>query len=622
MEDWKDVFRSEMRWSSKSQEPCYAASTEKASDENQSAHRSLIPQREEFRLVILHPSPDYSSPIECSLKHAAFKENVPYEALSYVWGDQSKPKSVTLDGMKQKITINLEEALLHLRKPSEARTLWIDALCINQNDITERNQQVALMKQIYTSCTIDLVWLGRSNEDLERGFEIAGKLEHGHLFKSRDPSRLDQFHLKKLRQQEWRSLAMVFVDLDVWNRVWVMQEISCAPRVVLILGRKTLDWEILAGFLGRNNHSDAFHSAFHHTLYERDAVSTFSGIQVIEHQRDIVRSMRNGYTSKLLDVLARFRYTRATDPRDKIYGLLGLASDTMGVGVDYSKSVRDVFVDIFRAYTDTTQNLDLLCQSQWGVSDVSISGERLPSWCPDFSRPGETVLLFAQRSIFGAGKQHCHIPCSVDTGYQLKLEGIRLGAVSSLYSPSSVHQSRSNESAAFGIMAELVLKGEPYDIRNTYEPTGENTSQAFWRTILADCKIHPTKRLDASDIDVIGGYIDYFQEWEENRQGYRLSNNANDAMMWKMMQDWKFALNEYGFYCMIPKSSQLGDMIVVLDGGKVPLVVRPIAKNPTGGSAEQCYKVVGTAYVHGFMDGQAMKWEEEGKLESGSFCLV
>lgn len=184
-----------------------------------------------------------------------------------------------------------------------------------------------------------------------------------------------------------------------------MQEISCAPRAILVLGKETLDWDIISGFLHSGNYPDAHHGAFGHDEYESRIMETFTGIQVIQHQRGIVRDMKAGYHSKLLGVLARFRFTEATDRRHKIYGLMGLASDILGVCVDYSKAVRDAYIDLFRTYVNTTQDLDLLYQSQWGVSNKSNLQKGLLSWCPDFSCPRDAVLLLAQRSIFWAGNK-------------------------------------------------------------------------------------------------------------------------------------------------------------------------------------------------------------------------
>lgn len=142
-----------------------------------------------------------------------------------------------------------------------------------------------------------------------------------------------------------------------------MQEIACTPKFVLVLGTETLDWDVIARSLDSRNYPDAYHAPFNYNRYEYLIEETLTATQVIEHQRGIVCERETVYKSKSLEILARFRFAKATDLRDKIYGLLGLASDTLDVRVDHSRSVRDVYIDFFRTYVDATRDLDLLCQS-------------------------------------------------------------------------------------------------------------------------------------------------------------------------------------------------------------------------------------------------------------------
>jgi len=142
-----------------------------------------------------------------------------------------------------------------------------------------------------------------------------------------------------------------------------MQEIACAPKVTLVLGMETLDWDRIARFLDSGDYPDVYHGPFHHNDYDAYINRVLGRVQIIQHQREIFHKIKDGHESKLLDVLARFRLAKAINPRDKIYGLLGLATDTLGVKVDYNKSSREVCMDLFQTYVNTTQDLDLLCQS-------------------------------------------------------------------------------------------------------------------------------------------------------------------------------------------------------------------------------------------------------------------
>ncbi|KAK4108984.1 HET-domain-containing protein, partial [Canariomyces notabilis] len=86
-----------------------------------------------------------------------------YEAISYVWGDETFPQPILVNGRFLAIRRNLHNALYHLRHPRESgrrRTLWVDALCINQSDMHERNHQISLMRNIFSNARQVIAWLG------------------------------------------------------------------------------------------------------------------------------------------------------------------------------------------------------------------------------------------------------------------------------------------------------------------------------------------------------------------------------------------------------------------------------------------------------------------------------
>jgi hypothetical protein len=118
----------------------------------------------EIRLAILQPGTEADS-IEIILQHTCLDQNLVYEALSYTWGDGSITTSISVDEKMFQVRKNLESALRHLRQVKECRILWIDAICIDQSNLQERNQQVGRMREIYQMAKRVLVWLGPRADD-------------------------------------------------------------------------------------------------------------------------------------------------------------------------------------------------------------------------------------------------------------------------------------------------------------------------------------------------------------------------------------------------------------------------------------------------------------------------
>lgn len=120
-----------------------------------------------IRVLLLEPGVR-ADPITCTLETVELNEHAEYEALSYVWGDESKRKPVRVNGTEITVTENLETALWYLRDPTAQKRLWVDAICINQTDDAEKAIQVGMMTEIYASTSQVLVWLGPEQGESDR----------------------------------------------------------------------------------------------------------------------------------------------------------------------------------------------------------------------------------------------------------------------------------------------------------------------------------------------------------------------------------------------------------------------------------------------------------------------
>jgi hypothetical protein len=618
-------------------------------------YHALDPNSLEFRLMELLPSQDFESTIECRLFHHDLRRKPEYEALSYVWGNPDFDKLILLNSQVFHITASLEIALRYLRSRSESRILWVDAVCINQNDEEERSSQVRLMRDIYQECNHDLVWLGpypgnvygleSASKAFERGLRVMEAIQQfdvttvpdiiddqelwGEVILStrdemnKNPNLVSVATYRNgwaLDGNDVRSLSLVLHDSEVWSRVWIMQELSLAPEIVLVGGHSTLRWQAVSNFLGNTQYADAFHGPFGHHIVKIMA-RLFEHVQIIEHQRKILRNTASGFTSTLLDVLARFRYTRATDPRDKIYAVLGLVAEPHTIGVDYSKTTCEVFQDATIQLINNTSTLDILCQSPW--TDVRNSRiQELPSWVADFTGPAANISLFAQRSIFCAGDTACEVPCQVDNG-ALRVTGACVGRIGSKLGEARLCQknARSYDRSDLPRVWMQTHFGSQLlgDDNGTY-CTGEPRLQAYWRTLVADCRCYPIRRLreNQGEIEGQGAVFEAVLRGEEHH--YRLNDLDCWSMAKRMLPHWTFTTSDTGLYLLVTEHLEQGDVIAVLSGAKVPVVLMPI-EGSTGDTYAR-YEFIGTAYVHGLMDGEAKSWAEEGRIEMQDFYLV
>lgn len=193
--------------------------------------------------------------IHCTLEHVSLQDDclLDYEALSYCWGNAAARAQVLLDGRVVDVPESSEEALRNLRLPKKDRTLWIDAICINQSDDEERGSQVALMGEIYRSATRTAIWLGEADDTTELAMEAIDILLqqlrqesglHGSLkaflYDARGvvrsstteiPSSCDSEALQILFRKPW------------FSRLWVVQEAILGRQAICYCGKYQVDWK-------------------------------------------------------------------------------------------------------------------------------------------------------------------------------------------------------------------------------------------------------------------------------------------------------------------------------------------------------------------------------------------
>ncbi|KAH7239838.1 heterokaryon incompatibility protein-domain-containing protein [Fusarium solani] len=371
-----------------------------------------LSEEKSIRLLYLAPAESIDDPIECHLEVVTLGQHPPFEALSYCWGDNNPVREIKCNGETFKVTENLCHALRNLRNGHTQRALWIDALCINQLDLGERRLQVPLMGDIYSQATNVLIWLGPdpTSDSIYHVFELAerlptlGKLRMGpkwtEFVQTTFPGSQEAKIVSNAQSESSESPDTTFPALTQemldgivatlrrpwWARTWTIQEQSVSANAIIMCGKLSASWQVFKKVFvmamtetirtqGHNIESNS-------STLAMDEMNTMAYTRLIFDRR----REQGGYKmpSELGDLLINYRWSMATDPRDKVYGLLALAESTYGIQPEYGISIRDCYTAAAYQIIRGSGNLDIL-RALKRPSCLPVTIPDLPSWVPDWS---------------------------------------------------------------------------------------------------------------------------------------------------------------------------------------------------------------------------------------------
>ncbi|KAH6644550.1 heterokaryon incompatibility protein-domain-containing protein [Boeremia exigua] len=580
---------------------------------SQSIYHDLDIEKKAFRLLRIEPALHHVDPIRCELSaeylDSDVSEHTPhYEALSYVWGLDIHHTPIQVAGRPMRVTANLYEALLHLRHVSDDRVVWIDALCINQEDLLERKYQVALMRRIYQKASSTIVWLGVCpSNDCELAMRYLAQLgqdDQLHLLDTLTPhARVDGHHASSPNIQNGLKS---FLANTWWSRMWTVQEWILSQKVIFQYGP-----HLLCGQLARQAiHNWRMH--FHHLpcclqLHKSDVEvgylhNLFFGFDAMDYIRLLMHDVSLPY------VISQFRATRrATNPRDMVYGVLGLANNQYQdiVVADYFASTEEAFESSTLAMIKQTGSLDVL-------SHLPLDGERnlvLPSYVPDWTVPSEDLTYsdwlnwLSHLHLYNACSSEVAHLVSVSPG-SICLKGLVVDSVHSLASvPSRL-------SRAAYMKEVLGLAGVEFSRKRS--TTDNERVMLFWAAMCGTMELYidqnrgdrPFYRRIPAPTTTDCSSFERWAAWElELLDGPAPRNDAEIRSVFLphrvLRGGRRFAVTKKGRLAWCPNTCQVGDAISVLAGGTVPIVLRECGN--------KTYQVVGDAYVHGIMDGEAIE---------------
>lgn len=344
-----------------------------------------LPDIESIRLVTVYPGRS-DERIECSIQHMRLNRTaLQYEALSYVWGPPSSTEKIYCAGKTLPVTQSLSAALQRFRMPSAPRTIWIDQICINQANLEERKHQVALMTRIYKNAKKVLIWLGPDDtglasdaRDLTRQIsnlyqDIPERLS---LWFPSDED-LEACRLPKRSSPEWTALER-FCQLPYFDRIWVIQETVMASDAVLVWGSVETDWNQFKGAVL--------------WLMGNNCMLGSDGLKIEEM---LIMISKRAYSMEFC--LNSTRNRKTSEPRDRVFAFLGIASDITSsvdefgeLDVDYLKPVECVFADVTRYSIRQTQKLDFINNVHHERPPTTSDW---PSWVPKWNEEDQRPMI-------------------------------------------------------------------------------------------------------------------------------------------------------------------------------------------------------------------------------------
>ena len=611
-----------------------------------------------IRLVTLNPG-SWLDEIRCTVQVVPFNGRPVYEALSYVWGDPGVRKPIRLDDQDFQVTQNLWLAMRRLRDVSTARVIWIDAICINQNDNGEKSQQVSMMGEIYKRCKGCIIWLGENSESVEAGVksdtaaracELLGVLAADkHLpelpcFSVAEGERTD---ISEHYEGHFQALKTL-LDLPWWRRIWVIQELVLPASVRFLYASEELPYQTLREVVQMlRTHAATCCKSHRMTL----RALAFDPLLTMQEQVDPMVTTRETWAKHepltLSQLRRQFYAFQATEKRDLFYGLLGLVTEwCSGIPLrpNYDVSLRVAVTEAaFKCMSEQGGMEFLLGERLFRASDQKTASA-LPTWVPDAcfcSVPSQWVMVEQRRlriySSFAASGSR-----GQDASF-LKMAGNEVLVAQSLLVDKiarvgPVCDALENWTKAPDVlrqwmeMMELGLKDWP-----EAAPEEGSLMDVFWRTLVNnsieadDTATLSYRRPTAEDYSQLRSLWFFFLDLSPfflQILELSFSLESHDALVSKAPKTiyhllvclWQRRLfvTERGLIGLAPRDTNADDEIHILLGSPAPFILRRIEKPSGVGDTTDFplpYTVIGSGYLHGIMDGEALEGGEQSAIK-------
>lgn len=673
-------------------------------------YRQLDKNRKEVRILFIEPERQSSTKeVVVHVFNASLLDpGVPklYGCLSYCWGDPSITKAIQVvyteksqekgqgpvtTQVEFRVTANLEAALRAFRSQLRRPVMWADALCIDQSDIAERSSQVSLMGEIYLQAVQTIVWLGNADTTTKAVFDFADfittmEVKPHEVNPSTMIAGINCRRLRPLAKGETQFTAAEVTSDDFYKmrwgiqailarpffrRAWVLQEVGLADReqTVVYCGQHSLWWQTL-----QNLTSFEWRAAAHQGPLpidqERDrrlrlptdnaSVIPGAHFTLPEIWSYLRRYCSNTMRGKIIDLIFRRLDIEATDPRDHVFALFGLAEECQthlnlhsGFCASYSSDVAEVYTLFTRAAIEKLENLVVLSALDVFASSDSRLRYDLPTWVPDFS---SNMNLRRTLGYLGMGEYRASgtsRPCTkLQDRRVLNLSGFRIDEISSEsdWGPFRMEVRTDNVNNTT-VPAVLDVPGQQKGIQFLWRMISQRIKitpiaqqellETFILTLMCSRRTFFDRATITSIADIPDLLADFVAYWISqvgtlaDLPPRTVFYNSTAALLelakkglpgrfgqrlFYTCHERSFLVTERGLLALVPPGTANGDIVVVCEGANVPYVVRKVP--PAMDSSALHFRFTGECYVHGRMEGSTISELEQGSLKREMLSFV
>lgn len=629
-----------------------------------------LPSYRHIRLLKLRSQATYRRQRSHELINVHLDHAPAFVAISYRWESEKGFGYISIGAKILRVTLSCKALLAYFSKTMPGYFIWIDAICINQANIDERNAQVVLMRDIYQSAYSTAVWLGEALPDCEFALNLYAGLKSGifdennmEIEKQDDPNH--PLHPRREKGNEaklpyhadfknvYKTLGLV-LQRSWFGRVWIIQEVALSRQIFVCCANAQFEWDQLVEATRKLA-----------TAQGPNRKELFDLPLKIMDARDHYQQ----HSFSFQQILQLSRAFDASDPRDKVYGMLGLSEDfAKAIGPpDYNKDAAEVWSSMADAYLETyslgglsvlTSATNLLDMQEalpeymdednrqepvptWlegldrvATRKISVGrtySQQMPSWVPNLDFP---ALEWPMNEAGTIPNSHAH---TGKNGLQIENKKLHvLGAIVSTITTVPYGNTSGNNRQMWWAwdnwmkLVDDVTQRQPHhpERQNTVVKyfTGESTLLVFWKTIFCDVDN------EIEDDDSLNWWHSWFycelwmnlimmdsrflinRDAEQQRLGRRTTSTA---LVRNATRHKKFFGAE-GIFGIGPLNIREKDKIVMLHGYKYPFVARPKESSKLSWISwrkeKEEYRLVGPCYVHGIWDwdkyhDEKLEWE-------------